>query len=72
MKKPILIDIVFRVSIPTPNLRKLYAVLDDEERYYNMVVSKSQHGRVAVRLEVSQADTDYYATLLSEVEAADL
>lgn len=72
MKKPILLNNVFHVSIPTANLRKFYAVLDDEERYYNMVVSKSQHGRVAVRLEVRQANADYYAALLSEVEAVQL
>lgn len=42
-KKPILISQVFLVELTAPNLRRLYDALEDEERYYDMTVSKSRN-----------------------------
>lgn len=63
---------VIHVRLTTADLRRLYAVLDNEDHYFNMIVSKSQHEHVDVRMEVRLTDAEYYTTLLSEVEAVQL
>lgn len=71
-KKPIIINSVFIVDLTKPNLRRLYDVLDDEERCYDMTVSGSYLGHVTVRLEVSQYDEEYFSNLLNTVEAVQI
>ena len=63
---------VIHVRLTTADLRRLYAVLDNEDHYFNMIVSKSQHEHVGVRMEVRLTDAEYYTTLLSDVEAVQL
>lgn len=63
---------VIHVRLTTADLRRLYAVLDNEDHYFNMIVSKSHHEHVDVRMEVRLTDAEYYTTLLSDVEAVQL
>lgn len=71
-KKPIIINSVFIVDIAKANLRRLYDILEEEERYYNMTVSGSFSGHVTVHLEVRHDDERYFSDLLNAMEAIQL
>lgn len=68
-KKPIVINSVFRTCCTVPELKRLYDLLDVEERFYELSVSGPRHGIAAVTLTVRQTDTQYFDDLLAEVKA---
>lgn len=68
-KKPIVINSVFRTCCTVPELKRLYDLLDVEERLYALSVSGPRHGIVAITLTVRQTDTQYFDDLLAGVKA---